>query len=225
MNNKKNFIVIIALIIFLTFVFGAIHVITMFDVALVQEPKREYQLSGLNTTFTVNLTELKPVSSDYTPFSEYANINKKYIGHYDKYTDIIIYMHNYDIERYKYDINMKMAKSTEFQRDIMEGNLRNNIATPNDIKYNWNTYIFTNKERTNHDDLTVNLPKVSGAWVGAYTYKNDNDIDVVSIDILYQSVENDQWVICIEMPVKNYNSDKVMRIVNELIPPQKGSGV
>ena len=83
MNNKKNFIVIIALIIFLTFVFGAIHVITMFDVALVQEPKREYQLSGLNTTFTVNLTELKPVSSDYTPFSEYANINKKYIGHYE----------------------------------------------------------------------------------------------------------------------------------------------
>ena len=68
MNNKKNFIVIIALIIFLTFVFGAIHVITMFDVALVQEPKREYQLNGLNTTFTVNLTELKPVSSDYTPF-------------------------------------------------------------------------------------------------------------------------------------------------------------
>ena len=47
----------------------------MFDVALVQEPKREYQLSGLNTTFTVNLTELKPVSSDYTPFSEYANID------------------------------------------------------------------------------------------------------------------------------------------------------
>ena len=73
--------------------------------------------------------------------------------------------------------------------------------------------------------MTVNLPKASGAWVGAYTYKNDNDIDVVSIDILYQSVENDQWVICIEMPVKNYNSDKVMRIVNELTPPQKGSGV
>ena len=84
MNNKKNFIVIIALIIFLTFVFGAIHVITMFDVALVQEPKREYQLSGLNTTFTVNLTELKPVSSDYTPFSEYANINKKYRAFFDE---------------------------------------------------------------------------------------------------------------------------------------------
>ena len=134
-------------------------------------------------------------------------------------------MHNYDIERYKNDITMEMEKSTEFQRTIMEGNLRNNIATPNDIRNNWNAYIWSNKQRTYHNELQVNIPKVSGAWVRAYTYKNDNDIDVVSIDILYQSVENDQWVICIEMPVKNYNSDKVMRIVNELIPPQKGSGV
>ena len=78
---------------------------------------------------------------------------------------------------------MEMEKSTEFQRTIMEGNLRNNIATPNDIRNNWNAYIWSNKQRTYHNELQVNIPKVSGAWVRAYTYKNDNDIDVVSIDI------------------------------------------
>lgn len=225
-DKKKGFIVIIVLVILLFVSFGTIHIAETMDVIFVQEPRREYNINGLNTTINIDLAELQSISSDYTPFSEYANINKKYIGRYDKYTNVVIYVHNYDIERYRHDRNVEIAQiNSELIKYSDKRSLQADIATPNDIKYNWNTYIFTNKERTNHDDLVVNLPKVSGAWVGAYTYKNDNDIDVVSIDILYQSVENDQWVICIEMPVKNYNSDKVMRIVNELTPPQKGSGV